>query len=115
VAGKCKREKKALDRAKVASTRAEGRFNEWDSQAEEKFAEAEELLGSTGECFDSQGRLYSNQCVVNNWILAHRALEAAQRLRTKADLSLLDWGAAEEAEEDRKDKYCDCLNRTRPR
>ena len=127
MAEKCKREKKALDKAIREREKAEGRLGYWDEQFEEWEAEAQRALGSAvsdctrvhwvpvGEGWRSEQRL-DEECLVDRWLYAYKLLDAAQRFR-EGSVYVDLWARLEamrSEEEFRKDAYCACVNGETP-
>ena len=132
MADPCEKEKKALETATDRRDTAEGRFNDLELEIEEWEEEAQRALGSTGECIEplwhgpSAGGMrwhtegeytLDENCVIDKWVYAWKLLDAAQRTRSGSVYQ--DYLARLEVmrndEEFRKEAYCDCLNRERPR
>jgi hypothetical protein len=128
VAEKCEREKKALDEAAKQRDIAEGLFNDREYEIQDWETEARRALGSTGEClkpvwhtgsgglrWHTEGEnTLDEQCVIDKWIYAWKLLDAAERFRSGSVYRDL-WARLEAwrtQEEDRKERYCKCLNET---
>jgi hypothetical protein len=116
VAERCKREKKALDKATRERDKAEGRLASWEQEIQGWEAEAQRALGSAiSDCTDSQQRL-DEACVIERWVYAYKLLDAAQRFRAGSVYTDL-WARLEvtrSEEEFRKDAYCACMNGETP-
>lgn len=130
MAGKCEKEKKALDKATKDREKAEERFNKLEREAQEWEAEALSALGSIGECikpvwhtgsgsggmrwhYEGENEI-DEQCVIDHLAYAWKLLDAAQRRRSDAVYQDL-WARFDvmhEEEAYRKDAYCNCLNET---
>lgn len=115
MATKCKSEKTALDKAEGRTTTEEDDMVSWEKRIAEYEAAAQYTLGDAiRSCTDSEGRL-DEECVIDNWIHAHKLLEEARSFEEYVDLYRGRWNLAKMDEDRLREKYCDCLNRERSR
>jgi hypothetical protein len=115
MAAKCKREKKALDKAEGRTNTEQADMEGWEKRIVDHEAAAQYTLAQAiSGCMDSEQRL-DEKCVIDNWIHAHKLLEEARGFQEYVDFYYARWMMAQAEEERLREEYCDCLNRERSR
>jgi hypothetical protein len=114
MAAKCKKEKKALEKAGAKALREEGTMGTWELRAEEYEAIAQREYASIDKCKDSEQRI-DWECVTDKWENAEEKLQDARKFREYANQYYGYWQKALIEEARLLEKYCDCLDRQRSR